>query len=234
MNGLAAWSNSRCTAAPFILKGHMNEKILALLVQLITQTIQAGGYAGIAALMALNSSGIPIPSELIMPFSGYLVYMGRFSFVLVVIAGSLGCNVGSAVAYWIGAKGGRPLVMRYGRWVLMSQHELDRMTWFFEHYGSIAILLGRMLPVVQTFVAFPAGIAKMARLRFHIYTTAGSLVWYSCLAWAGMKLGERWNTDPRLEQLFHRFHLVVELAILLGIVWFVWSHLNRRKNAHAA
>jgi membrane protein DedA with SNARE-associated domain len=212
----------------------MNEKILALLVQLITQIIQAGGYAGIAALMALNSSGIPIPSELIMPFSGYLVYLGRFSLVFVVIAGSLGCNLGSAVAYWIGAKGGRPLVMRYGKWVLMSQHDLDRMTWFFERYGSIAILVGRMLPVVQTFVAFPAGIAKMTRLRFHIYTTIGSLIWYSCLAWVGMKLGERWHTDPRLEQLFHRFHLVVELAILLGVVWFVWSHLNRSKNAHAA
>jgi membrane protein DedA with SNARE-associated domain len=212
----------------------MNEKILALLVQLITQTIQAGGYAGIAALMALNSSGIPIPSELIMPFSGYLVYLGRFSLVFVVIAGSLGCNVGSALAYWIGAKGGRPLVVRYGKWVLMSQHDLDRMTWFFERYGSIAILVGRMLPVVQTFVAFPAGIARMGRLRFHIYTTAGSLIWYSCLAWVGMKLGQRWNTDPRLDQLFHRFHLVVELAILLGVVWFVWSHLNRRKNARAA
>jgi membrane protein DedA with SNARE-associated domain len=212
----------------------MNEKILTLLVQLITQTIQAGGYAGIASLMALNSSGIPIPSELIMPFSGYLVYMGRFNLVFVVIAGSLGCNLGSAVAYWIGAKGGRPLVTRYGKWVLMSQHELDRMTWFFERYGSVAILVGRMLPVVQTFVAFPAGIAKMARLRFHIYTTVGSLIWYSCLAWVGMKLGERWQTDPRLEQLFHRFHLVVELAILAGVVWFVWSRLNRRKRAHAA
>ena len=212
----------------------MNEKILTLLVQLITQTIQAGGYAGIASLMALNSSGIPIPSELIMPFSGYLVYMGRFNLVFVVIAGSLGCNLGSAVAYWIGAKGGRPLVTRYGKWVLMSQHELDRMTWFFERYGSIAILVGRMLPVVQTFVAFPAGIAKMARLRFHIYTTVGSLIWYSCLAWVGMKLGERWQTDPRLEQLFHRFHLVVELAILAGVVWFVWSRLNRRKRVHAA
>src|ERR1700691_4156639 len=108
----------------------MNEKILTLLAQLITQIIQAGGYAGIAALMALNSSGIPIPSELVMPFSGYLVYLGRFNLLLVVIAGSLGCNIGSAVAYWIGAKGGRPLVMRYGKWVLMSQHDLDRMTWF--------------------------------------------------------------------------------------------------------
>lgn len=212
----------------------MNEKILALLVQLITQTIQAGGYAGVAALMALNSCGVPIPSELIMPFSGYLVYLGRFNFVLVVVMGSLGCNLGSAMAYWIGAKGGRPLVTRYGKWVLMSQHDLDRMSWFFERYGSIAILIGRMLPVVQTFVAFPAGIAKMGRLRFHIYTTTGSLIWYSCLAWVGIKLGQRWNTDPRLEQLFHRFHLVVELAILLGVVWFVWSHLNRRKNVNAA
>ncbi len=210
----------------------MNEKILALLVQLITQTIQAGGYAGIAALMALNSCGVPIPSELIMPFSGYLVYLGRFMLFLVVIVASLGCNLGSAVAYWIGAKGGRPLVMRYGKWVLMSHHDLDRMTWFFDRYGSIAILVGRMLPVVQTFVAFPAGIAKMGRLRFHIYTTVGSLIWYSCLAWVGMKLGERWHTDPRLEQLFHRFHLVVELAILLGVVWFVWSHLNRGKRVH--
>jgi membrane protein DedA with SNARE-associated domain len=211
----------------------MNEKILALLVHFITQTIQSGGYAGIAALMALNSSGIPIPSELIIPFSGYLVYLGHFNLILVVIAGSVGCNIGSAVAYWIGAKGGRPLVERYGKWVLMSQHDLDRMSWFFERFGSIAILVGRMLPVVQTFVAFPAGIAKMPRLRFHIYTTVGSLIWYSCLAWAGMKLGQRWDSDPRFEQLFHRFHLVVELAIVLAAVWFVWSHLNRRKNAHA-
>jgi membrane protein DedA with SNARE-associated domain len=211
----------------------MNEKILALLVHFITQTIQSGGYAGIAALMALNSSGIPIPSELIMPFSGYLVYLGHFNLILVVIAGSVGCNIGSAVAYWIGAKGGRPLVERYGKWVLMSQHDLDRMSWFFERFGSIAILVGRMLPVVQTFVAFPAGIAKMPRLRFHIYTTVGSLIWYSCLAWAGMKLGQRWDSDPRFEQLFHRFHLVVELAIVLAAVWFVWSHLNRRKNADA-
>ena len=211
----------------------MNEKILGLLVHFITQTIQAGGYAGISALMALNSSGIPIPSELIMPFSGYLVHLGRFSFVLVVVAGSVGCNLGSAIAYWIGAKGGRPLVLRYGKWVLMSAHDVDRMTWFFERYGSIAILVGRMLPVVQTFVAFPAGIAKMTRLRFHIYTTLGSLVWYSFLAWAGMKLGQRWDSDPRFEQMFHRFHLVVELAIVLGVVWFVWSHLKRRENADA-
>lgn len=206
----------------------MNEKLLAWLVQFITHVISKGGYAGIAALITLNSAGIPIPSELIMPFSGYLVYLGRFNLLLVATAGAAGCNLGSAIAYWIGDKGGRPLVERYGRWVLMSRHDLDRMTWFFDKFGSVAILVGRMLPVVQTFVAFPAGIAKMPRLRFHFYTSLGSWVWYFCLAWIGMKLGQKWHTDPRLEQAFHRFHLAVEIAIIVALVWFVWSHVNHR------
>jgi membrane protein DedA with SNARE-associated domain len=116
----------------------------------------------------------------------------------------------------------------------MSHHDLDRMTWFFERFGSIAILLGRMMPVVQTFVAFPAGIARMPRLRFHIYTSVGSWIWYFCLAWAGMKLGESWNTDPRLEQAFHRFHMVVELAIVAAFVWFLWAHLSRKREMNEA
>ncbi|HEY1768179.1 MAG TPA: DedA family protein [Terracidiphilus sp.] len=212
----------------------MNEKIIGLLVEFVTHVIQSGGYAGIIALMTLNSSGTPIPSEVIMPFSGYLVYLGRFNLLLVAAAGMVGCNIGSAIAYWIGAKGGRPLVERYGRWVLMSRHDLDRMAWFFEKYGSIAILVGRMLPVVQTFVAFPAGIAKMPRLRFHIYTSVGSVLWYLCLAYAGMKLGEKWDTDPRFAEAFHRFHLVIELALLAALIWFLWTHLNRRRVADAA
>ncbi len=209
----------------------MNEKILALLVQFITHVIDVGGYGGIIALITLNSSGIAIPSELILPFSGYLVYLGRFDLFLVATAGAVGCNIGSAIAYWIAAKGGRPLVMRYGKWVMMNQHDVDRMTWFFDRYGSITILVGRMLPLVQSFVAFPAGIARMPRLRFHIYTTVGSLIWYFSLAWAGMKLGEKWHTDPRLEEAFHRFHLVVELALLVAVLWFVWTHWNRRNTS---
>jgi membrane protein DedA with SNARE-associated domain len=206
----------------------MSERIVVLVFQFVTHIISAGGYAGIIALITLNSSGIPIPSEVILPFSGYLVYLGRFNLFLVAAAGAVGCNLGSAIAYWIGALGGRPLVERYGNWILMRRHDLDRMTWFFSKYGSIAILLGRMLPVVQTFVAFPAGIARMPRLRFHIYTTVGALIWYFCLAWAGMKLGLKWHTDPRFEQAFHRFHLVVEVALLAAFVWFVWTHWKNR------
>jgi membrane protein DedA with SNARE-associated domain len=168
-----------------------------------------------------------------LPFSGYLVFQGRFNLLLVAVMGTIGCNIGSAIAYWIGAKGGRPLVARYGKWVLMNAHDLDRMTGFFEKYGAIAILIGRMLPLVQTYVAFPAGIGKMPRVRFHIYTTIGSFIWYLCLAWVGMKLGQSWNTDPRLQEAFHRFHLVVELALVAFVAWFLWVHIKRRKKQNA-
>ncbi|HLY40547.1 MAG TPA: DedA family protein [Terracidiphilus sp.] len=212
----------------------MSERIIALLVQFVTHVIQSGGYAGIVALMGIESACIPLPSEIIMPFAGYLVYMGEFSLVWVATAGAIGCNAGSLVAYWIGAAGGRPLVERYGRWVLMSHHDLDRMTWFFEKYGSITVLLARLLPVVRTFIAFPAGIAKMPQLRFHIYTFIGSWPWCFALAYVGMRLGKAWHTDPRFHEWFHRFHLVVEIALLAAIVWFIWTHVQRARRHEAA
>ncbi len=208
----------------------MTEKILAFLVQFITRVIDSGGYAGIVALMGIESACIPLPSEIIMPFAGYLVYLGHMNLFWTATAGALGCNVGSLVAYWIGAKGGRPLVERYGRWVLMNSHDLDRMTFFFNKYGSITVLLGRLLPIVRTFIAFPAGIARMPQGRFHLYTFVGSWPWCFGLAYAGMKLGQSWN-DPNspFHELFHRFHTIVVVLVLAAIVWFVWSHLQRRK-----
>jgi membrane protein DedA with SNARE-associated domain len=212
----------------------MTERILPYLIHFVTQVIGSMGYAGIVALMGIESACVPLPSEIIMPFAGYLVYTGRFSLFWAATAGAIGCNLGSVLAYWIGAAGGRPLVERYGRWVLMSHHDLDRMTHFFEKYGTITVLLGRLLPVVRTFIAFPAGVARMPQLRFHIYTFIGSWPWCYGLAYAGMKLGEKWHTDPRFEQAFHRFHLVVELALVAAIVWFVWSHFNRFKHTDSA
>ena len=209
----------------------MTERILPYLVHFVTQVIGSLGYAGIVALMGIESACIPLPSEIIMPFAGYLVYTGHFSLFWAATAGAIGCNLGSVLAYWIGAAGGRPLVERYGRWVLMSHHDLDRMTRFFEKYGTITVLLGRLLPVVRTFIAFPAGVARMPQLRFHIYTFIGSWPWCFGLAYAGMKLGAAWHTDPRFEAAFQRFHLVVELALVAAIVWFVWSHFNRFKQS---
>ena len=209
----------------------MTERILPYLIHFVTQVIGSLGYAGIVALMGIESACIPLPSEIIMPFAGYLVYTGHFSLFWAATAGAIGCNLGSVLAYWIGAAGGRPLVERYGRWVLMSHHDLDRMTRFFEKYGTITVLLGRLLPVVRTFIAFPAGVARMPQLRFHIYTFIGSWPWCFGLAYAGMKLGAAWHTDPRFEAAFQRFHLVVELALVAAIVWFVWSHFNRFKQS---
>ncbi len=212
----------------------MTERILPFLIHFVTQVIGSLGYAGIAALMGIESACIPLPSEIIMPFAGYLVYTGRFNLLWAATAGAIGCNIGSVIAYWVGAAGGRPLVMRYGRWVLMSHHDLDRMTHFFEKYGTITVLLGRLLPVVRTFIAFPAGVARMPQLRFHLYTFIGSWPWCFGLAYVGMKLGEKWHTDPRFEQAFHRFHLVVELGLLAAILWFVWTHINRFRQASEA
>jgi membrane protein DedA with SNARE-associated domain len=211
----------------------MSERILAVLVQFITHVIDMGGYAGVTALMGIESACIPLPSEVILPFAGYLVYLGHMNLFWAATAGAIGCNLGSVVAYWIGAKGGRPLVERYGRWVLMSHHDLDRMTNFFNKYGSITVLVARLLPIVRTFIAFPAGIARMPQIRFHIYTFVGSWPWCLALTYAGMKLGEKWHTDPRFEQAFHRMHLAVELVLVAAILWFVWSHLGRRHSSAA-
>jgi membrane protein DedA with SNARE-associated domain len=212
----------------------MSEKIIAFVVGFVTHVIDVGGYAGIVALMGIESACIPLPSEIIMTFTGYLVYLGRFNLLLAATAGALGCNLGSVVAYWIGAKGGRPVVERYGRWVLMSHRDLDRMTAFFDKYGSITVLVGRLLPVVRTFIAFPAGIARMPQVKFHIYTFVGSWPWCFALAYVGMRLGQAWDTDPRFHQWFHRFHLSVEIVLLVGVVWFVWTHVNRVRVARTA
>jgi membrane protein DedA with SNARE-associated domain len=208
----------------------MSDKIVAFLVHFVTSVIQAGGYPGIAALMAIESACIPLPSEIIMPFAGYLVYLGHLNLWWTATAGAIGCNLGSVVAYWVGAKGGRPLVERYGRWVLMSKHDLDRMTEYFNKYGSITVLIGRLLPVVRTFIAFPAGIAKMPQLRFHIYTFLGSWPWCLALAYAGMKLGQQWD-DPhsKFHEMFHRFHTAIIVLILIAGVWFVWTHVQRAR-----
>jgi len=212
----------------------MTEKLLALIFVFINFVISATGYSGIALLMAIESACIPLPSELIMPFAGYLVFKGTFKLVWVATAGALGCNLGSLVAYEIGFYGGRPLVERYGRWILMGRRELNLADRFFAHWGYLAVFIGRLLPVIRTFIALPAGVARMPRGRFHIYTFLGSWPWCFALAYVGMRLGRSWETDPRFKEVFHRFHLGVEVALLAAILWFVWSHWKQRTGTTTA
>ncbi len=206
----------------------MTEKILAVLFVFIKSLIGAAGYGGITLLMAIESACIPLPSELIMPFAGYLVYEGQLNLWWVATAGAIGCNLGSLVAYEIGYYGGRPLVERYGRWILMGKRELEWAERFFGRWGYLAVFVGRLLPVIRTFIALPAGVARMPRGRFHIYTFLGSWPWCLALAYFGMKLGENWRS---LGKYFHQFDFVIGIALVAAIAWFIWSHWQNRMQA---
>ncbi len=209
----------------------MISRIISALSVFIVAVISKAGYGGILLLMAIESACIPLPSEVIMPFSGYLVHTGRFNLFWVATVGALGCNLGSFVAYYVGYFGGRPLVERYGSYILLSHKELDWADHFFARYGDRAVFISRLLPVVRTFIALPAGIARMPKLRFHVYTFLGSWPWCLALAYVGMRLGEKWDTDPRLKMWFHRFDALIALVLLTGIVWFVRSHWQHRIRA---
>ncbi len=212
----------------------MFEHILGAIANFIIAVISAGGYAGVVLLMAIESACIPLPSEVIMPFAGYLVFKGQFNLFWVATAGAIGCNLGSVVSYWIGRWGGKPAIDRFGRFVLLSHHDLERTEYYFHRFGALTVLVGRLLPVVRTFIALPAGVAKMNQVRFHIYTFVGSWPWCFVLAYVGMKLGNGWQTDPRFKAVFHRFHLGVELVLLAAIIWFVWTHWKNRKGTATA
>lgn len=197
------------------------EYLAGFIIAVISHT----GYLGIVLLMAIESACIPLPSEVIMPFSGYLVSLGRFRLLWVAVAGAVGCNVGSILAYYIGLLGGRPLVEKYGRYVLVTHHDLDSADRFFLRYGDWAVFLARLLPVVRTFIAFPAGVSRMDFKRFNLYTFLGSLPWCLALAYAGMKMGERWEI---LRQYFHRFDALLAAVIVVGAVWFVHDRWKNR------
>jgi membrane protein DedA with SNARE-associated domain len=209
----------------------MFSNLITALSAFVIAVISSAGYAGILALMAIESACIPLPSEVIMPFSGYLVFTGRFNLFWVATVGALGCNLGSLIAYEIGAYGGRPLVERYGSYILLSRRELEMTDRFFARWGSATVFFSRLLPVVRTFIALPAGVARMPRLRFHLYTFAGSWPWCLGLAWIGMKLGESWESDPRLRVWFHRLDFAIALVIALGLAWFIWSRWQHRIRA---
>lgn len=205
----------------------MVTRLLEFLSQFVVAVISASGYMGIVALMAIESACIPLPSEIIMPFSGYLVSTGQFNLWWVGVAGAVGCNVGSAVAYFAGAWGGRPAIERYGRWVLITPRDLAWADRWFERYGEATVFFARLLPVIRTFIAFPAGVARMNQVRFHIYTFLGSLPWCLGLAWLGMKFGEHY--DEVIRPYFHKFDIVIGVIIAAGAVWFIsnrWRELR--------
>jgi membrane protein DedA with SNARE-associated domain len=212
----------------------MIAKIITILSHFIVATISAMGYGGVVLLMAIESACIPLPSEIIMPFSGYLVSTGELNLWGVAIAGAVGCVLGSLVAYWAGMYGGRPFIEKYGRFILLSRHDLDIADRWFAKYGEVIVFVSRLLPAIRTFIAFPAGVARMNLTRFVIYTFAGSLPWCLALAYVGQKLGEQWDKDPRLKTWFHRFDFLIGIAGVLFVAWWIWRHVKHSRPASHA
>jgi len=201
----------------------MVTRILEALAAFVIYVISQMGLPGIVLLMAIESACIPLPSEVIMPFSGYLVFLGKYSLWSVGLAGAFGCVVGSIPAYYLGMYGGRPLIEKYGKYILMSRHDLDMADRWFNRHGEATVFFARLLPVIRTFIAFPAGVARMEMKRFIAYTFAGSLPWCLGLAYIGMVMGEQW---PTLRGYFHKFDLLIGAVIVAGIVWYVRRHFR--------
>ncbi len=202
----------------------MLEKLITIIAAWIMSVISTMGYGGIILLMAIESACIPLPSEIIMPFAGFLVFKGEMNLWLVALAGAIGCVVGSIPAYYVGMFGGRPLAEKYGKYILLSKRDLDYADHLFERHGEIIIFLARMLPAIRTFIAFPAGVVRMNMPKFIFYTFVGSFIWCALLAYAGMKFGENWVS---LKVYFHEFHYLIALAGLLFIAWYVRRHFKQ-------
>lgn len=199
--------------------------ILEFLAGIVISIINAMGYYGIVLAMAIESACITLPSEIIMPFSGYLITDGRFEIFWVVFAGTLGNLIGSVITYWIGVIGGRVFVLKYGKYLLMSRHDLDISEQWFSKYGELTILFTRNMPVIRTFISLPAGIAKMNFFKFCLYTTVGSIPWNFALTYLGMKFGANWRTT--LSPIFHKFDIVIGVFIIVGIYLFIKRHIKK-------
>ena len=195
-----------------------------LISSFILEIIRRGGYAGVFILMTLESAGLPIPSEIIMPFSGFLAARGNFDFWIAVAMGTLGNIIGSLVLYRIGEYGGRPFIQRWGRWLFLEDSHIIKAEEWFKKYGDAAIFFGRLLPVIRTYISFPAGVGRMNLAKFNFYTAVGSFPWVLLLTYMGFKLGERWHI---LETYFRKFDIIILGLGVLLVVWFLVKYLRR-------
>jgi len=200
-------------------------------LEIITKVYETMGWPGVVFLMGIESAAIPFPSELIMPLAGWLLIEAKgdsaWMLGLAAFYGALGNLLGSWVAYWISYKGGRPLLKKYGRYVLVTQHEVDRAEEWFRKYGELAVFASRMLPVVRTFISIPAGISRMNFWKFSFYTFVGSYPWSLGLAYGGFKLGENWED---LRRVMRPFDFPIAGIIAVVVVWFIYHRIKTIRN----
>lgn len=204
------------------------DSLLVPVVHFIETTITALGPWGVAILMAIESANIPLPSEAILPFAGFLVSKGSMNFHMACFAGALGCVLGSVPSYALGYFGGRPFVEKYGKWFLVSKKDLDTADKWSQKYGDLSFFICRMLPVVRTFISLPAGILKTNFPRFITYTFIGSLVWSYLLVYVGVKLGEH---REALKAIWHKFDFAIVGVILILAVIYIYNHFKHLKES---
>jgi membrane protein DedA with SNARE-associated domain len=205
--------------------------MLEWLEHFVVDVLGRYGYTAVFVLMLLESACIPIPSELTMVFGGFLVSRGELDFVAVSLIGTVANLVGSWIAYWVGYVGGRPLIHRWGRYVLIRDHEVDRAHDWFERHGEAAVFVSRLLPVVRTFISLPAGVARMPFGRFTVYTFLGCLPWCFALTWAGVLLGDNWETFLRYGR---PISYLIATAFVAVIGWWLYRRYRARKRAREA
>ena len=202
------------------------ESLITQLGSFVVYVISTLGYGGVFVAMAIESACIPLPSEIILPFTGYMVFTGRFGLWQATLAATLGNLFGAMVAYYIGAWGGRPFLRRYGRYFFFNEKEFALTERIFARHGEITVFLGRILPVVRTFISLPAGIARMNSVKVAIYSVLGALPWCFLLIVVGERLGANWSA---LKPLFHRFDLIIGVLVVLALVYWLYSHLRKRR-----
>ena len=204
--------------------------LLEALAHFVVSVISTLGYAGIVLTMAIESACIPLPSEIIMPFSGYLVTEGRFTLMGIALAGAVGNLLGSWAAYAVGYYGGVPFIKRFGRYFLLSMHDYEISKRWFDKYGDVTVFATRMLPAVRTFISLPAGVARMPLIRFSVYSFIGAFLWSYLLGWIGFRMGANW---AEIRSVFHQFDIAIGIVLLIGIVWYIRRHLKVLKKENA-
>ncbi|MBN9396421.1 MAG: DedA family protein [Candidatus Melainabacteria bacterium] len=190
---------------------------------MIKDQVAAGGYWAVMIMMAIESANIPLPSEAIMPTAGILVHEGKLNMHLSALAGAIGCVLGSIPSYFLGLYGGRPFLKKYGRYLLLREKDMEIATKWVEKYGDMTFFVCRMLPVVRTFISFPAGVLKAHFWMFNLYTFIGSLIWCYFLTWVGMVFGEHMEV---FRDYWHKFDLLIVVVCVAGFGYYLYRHLK--------
>ena len=206
------------------------------IVQFLTSVLQTIGWPGVLVIMTLESANIPIPSEVTMPLAGWMLVQARGgtaldAFLLGGFFGALGCTIGSAISYWLGAWGGRPLIQRYGRWIMVSEEDLEKADKWFARWGDWAAFVSRLLPIVRTFISFPAGVTRIKFWRFLVFTFIGSFIWCALLSLGGYYLGENWEA---LRRIMRPFDIPIAIALAAGLGYYIYHHVQKGKRRQAA